>query len=126
MEKRTDLNNDYVVLKRIEGIVYVTYRSKITIDLNSAKKIVEARVRFQNNTPSLVLCDISALFYMDYEARNYLATIGSKLIEKVALYCGSKQHKSMANYFVAVCNPTVPTKIYTDLSEAIDYLRSKP
>lgn len=120
----TPFQNDYVTICLLQEILYIHYKQAQLINFAAAKAIVRDRIRYQDQVSYPILCDISAIKYIDYNARNYLAQEGSVLTKVVALICRDAERQLMSDYYVTVCQPTVPTAIFSEEGSAVKYLEN--
>jgi hypothetical protein len=58
------------------------------------------------------------------EARRYLATIGATLVMAGALITGSPLNRALGNIFLTIDKPSVPTKLFTSETKALEWLNS--
>lgn len=107
-----------------DDILYVTYREKVKIDLEAAKKIVTARLEYAGNEayPFLVFDD--GVVSMDKAARDYLSEkdLGLKGVIAGALVLKSVYSEFLGNFYLRITKPAIPTKIFTDREKAIEWL----
>lgn len=121
---KTFYQNQYVTYSIVQGILYVHYKHMQVICLNAAQTIVKDQLRLQDDVSLPVLYNIDGILHADYEARNYLAHSGTLLTKAIALLCSNLVHEYMGHYFIEVCLPTVPTRVFTDEQEALLFLEN--
>ncbi|MDX2188515.1 MAG: hypothetical protein SFY32_01515 [Bacteroidota bacterium] len=119
------LENDYVRLELIDGILHVTFKKNAYITLQIAKEIVNQRLIFMgsNNLPSLGKDE--GLKGMDKEARDYLSSEeGIKQLKASALIVSSVFNKLLANFFIKVnfISLKIPVRVFTEENEALQWL----
>ncbi|WP_026979093.1 hypothetical protein [Flavobacterium tegetincola] len=115
--------NKYAQFEVQDGILFITYKLNTTLNLEVAQRVVADRIRFQNNTNFLVLCDIRGIVHSDKRGRDFLAHSGSLLVKAVALLVHEKVLFGMSSFYLEVNKPAVPTEIFTDKIIAVDYLQ---
>jgi hypothetical protein len=107
-------------------IFYMTYKNgPITLDI--AKEIVSKRHEFMNGRQIWALIDDFNLRSIDRDARVFLSsTEGIEGIKAGALLVSSPFAKHLANFFlkITVSKPVIPTRVFTDKTEALDWLHS--
>ncbi|RDY57827.1 hypothetical protein [Flagellimonas nanhaiensis] len=116
------LKNEYAEYIQHDGIVCITYKNGISINLDAAVKIVEDRLLFQEGDPFPVLCDIRGVREVDKSARDYLAMEGSLLIKAVAFIVEPPLSEILSKFYLKTSNPPIPTELFTENSEAMNFL----
>lgn len=117
-----EVENNFAKFYTKDGYLYFIYKPDIYINLEGAKEIVRDRLRVQEGKPYRVICYVQGIRNMDKEARDYLATEGSRDTIAVGLIAESTAQKLMTNFYLAVSRPTVPTKMFSSEDEAKAYL----
>lgn len=118
--------NEHATFWVSEELLYFTYKEGVHIDKATAKRIVADRIRFQDERTFAVVCDIRGVASMDKEARDYLAQTGSILTRAVALVGTDAVSISMSTFYIRINRPTVPTALYSNLADAVHYLKTLP
>jgi hypothetical protein len=116
--------NDFAEFWTEGEILFFIYKNGITMNLDAARKVVADRINVQKGIPYPVFCDMRGIKDSDKPARDYLAKEGSTLVSAVAVLTDSPVTKIMANFYLTISRPTVPTKMFTDMNQAVDYLKS--
>ncbi len=117
-----DVQNEYVEIELKNGILIVRYLPK-KIDLKAAKLIVAARKTFSGGKALPGLADTRKITSVTREAREYLSS--PEAIEGVvagAILSGSSFNAFIANFFVKVTKPRIPTRIFTSEENALKWL----
>lgn len=109
-----------------EGILKVVFLSnELPIDLEEAKRHVEAANKLTKSQKSLVLVDARQLMHeLTEEAKKYISQSPNKIAEAILV---KKLHQRIvANFYFKVANTfgTHPKKVFTDETEAINWLLS--
>lgn len=107
-----------------EGILFFEYKPNTTIDLEVAMRVVADRVAFQNERQLPVFCNMRGMISIDKAGRDYLAKSGSLLAKAVALIVNENVSMTLSTFYLEINKPSVPTQIFTDEQEALEYLRS--
>ncbi|MBZ9650872.1 MULTISPECIES: DUF7793 family protein [Psychroflexus] len=105
-----------------EGILNFVYKPNAVIDLEAAKAVVKARIRFQNEISYPILCDIRQLKSASKAAREYLAESGCLKALAVAIVMESAYSGTLYKAYVNISNPSVPTQGFNTISEALNFL----
>jgi hypothetical protein len=103
-------------------ILFFKYKPNVVINLAAAQRIVADRIQLQNEMAYPVFCDIRGIVDSDKAARDYLAQSGSILTKAVSLVGHQSISLSMTSFYLKICKPSVPTKIFTDEVAALVFL----
>lgn len=114
--------NDYIRLELKNGILYSTYKTD-TISLEAAKSVVSLRKKYtlSKNYPNLI--SGMNLSKISKDARDFLSSpAGTDGVSAGALLSKSSFQAAFANFFLMVAKPKIPTKLFTDEKEALQWL----
>lgn len=118
--------NKFAIFWIENNILFFEYKSNVIIDLLGAEQIVADRIQIQNGIAYPILCDMRGIIDSDKAARDYLAQHGSVLTKAVAIVVTN--HKSisflMITFYLKISKPQVPTKLFTDKTTALDFLKT--
>ncbi len=93
-----------------------------------AKENIDAQERIRdsmNKEKTRVIIDMTAVFEISKEARDYFANERTASIQRAtALLIGSAVSRTIGNFFLGLNKPITPTKLFTDPQEAIKWLRT--
>ncbi len=117
-----ELENDFARFYIKDGVLFFIYKKIDELNLEAAKRIVGDRIKIQKNADYPVICDIRLLGSADKSARDYLAKEGSAYVKAVALLVDSPALKLMANFYLTVNKPDVPTKMFTAMPQALEFI----
>ncbi|MDE3741154.1 hypothetical protein [Maribacter polysaccharolyticus] len=117
--------NEYASYHIQDGILYIVYKSGVTIDLPAALRIVEDRLKLQEGLSYKVLCDIRGLYAVDKSARDYLAIEGSVLVIVVAYVVEPTISKALSAFYLRISNPPIPSRVFFDIEAAKLFLLTK-
>ncbi len=112
------------MLFREDGVLQINVRDHnyITKDL---KEINAAQGKITNGGKCLVLVIGSEFANIDSEAREYMASDESTQYSIAEAYViRSLAHKILANFYLKVNKPGVPTKFFSDAKLAEEWLRT--
>ncbi len=110
---------------REDGVIQLVIRPGIKVQLADAKEnsAVVAQLAAEKRRP--VLVDIRALLEIEREARTYYASAERvRLDTAVALLVGSPVTRVMANFFISINKPVIPTQLFTAEAEAVVWLKN--
>lgn len=114
--------NRYASFWTAGGILFFRYKQDTVIDIEAAKCVVADRIRFQDERCLPVLCDMRGVLSVDKAGRDYLANSGSVLALAVGLLVGENVSLTVSTFYLEISKPSVPTRIFTEESEALSYL----
>ena len=117
-----EVETSYVKIWKEDGILYATSSDNLNIDLDTAIQCVHERIKFSNGTSYPCLFDMSNVRSANKQAREYMANEGAKYVRAGALLVDSPLTKTIGNIFLTVNKPPVPTKLFTDETEAKNWL----
>ena len=103
-------------------ILFFKYKPNVVINLTAAQRIVADRIQLQNGLSYPIFCDIRGIVDSDKAARDYLAQSGSILTKAVSLLGHQSISLSMISFYLKICKPSVPTKLFSDESAALVFL----
>ena len=118
------IKNNHACLHVKGGILFFKYKDHTHIGLRQAIEIVSARMQLQKGVSYPILCDIRGIKVIDKDARRYLAKEGSLYSKAVALIVDTPVSESISNLFLKTNNPSVPTKIFKNEEEGLQFLES--
>jgi hypothetical protein len=113
----------YLKLWIDQGILFCEYADHLEMDLNIAKLCVESRVEFSKGISYPVCIRVKKIKSIDKQARQYLANEGTALVKAGALIIGSPVTKILGNIFLQIDKPSVPTRLFTNEEEGIEWLK---
>lgn len=116
--------NEFAQFWILNGILFVEYKPNVIIDLKVAQQIVADRMRIQNEKAYPILCDIRGVVDSDKAARDFLAQSGSLLTKAVSLVGHRNISLILTSFYLKICKPSVPTKLFTDESAALVFLET--
>jgi hypothetical protein len=113
----------YLSMRMKEGILFCRYANDLHLSIEVAKACVEARIYFTKGKSSFLIIDMKGIKSTTKEARRYLATVGATLVTAAALITGSPLNNALANLFLMVDKPPVPTKLFTSEAKATEWIK---
>ncbi|GGZ49082.1 DUF7793 family protein [Mesonia mobilis] len=115
--------SEYVKFDIKDGIIYCKYKAFQTFNLKIAQQVVEDRLYFQGERVLPAFCDIRKMVFPDEQARHYLAIHGSLGLKAVAYFISKDSERSLIQFFIKVNKPLIPTKVFSEQDEALDFLK---
>ena len=118
------LDNEVLYLEQ-EGDVLKGHYKVDVIDLDAATLAVESRIEFQKGVSFKVMCDASSLKNITSEARKYLSSpISHKGVKAAAFIIKSPIGAVLGNFYLKFGGFPIPTKLFRNEQQAIDWLNS--
>ncbi|MBC7696394.1 MAG: hypothetical protein H7141_13220 [Burkholderiales bacterium] len=115
---------ELVTVEQVDGIILCVLESE-TVDLNIAKMGVAHRVKLYGDKDYPILVRIKNVKHITKEAREYLASKdGCNKVKCGAIIIDSIVMSVIANFFLQINKPLVPTKLFTNKESAIDWLNT--
>jgi hypothetical protein len=117
---------DHVKLELQDGILLAEYFSVLIVDLELAKTIVKERYAFTDGKQYPILLDVGHTTELTREARIYWASDeASKDILAGAIITRNSVNRMIANVWLQVNKPKVPTKLFSpnQKEQAISWLK---
>jgi len=106
-----------------KGIFVVTHAPQSVLDVELARKILDAHARLAAGRRTPVLVDARGVRRADREARVLVA--GQEVAvnaSRLALLVGGSVSAVIGNFFLRVSRPAYPTRVFSDLDEARAWL----
>jgi hypothetical protein len=120
----TEHITDFVSIELVNGVVIGTLKCEY-VDLSIAQAAVSHRLKHFGNKDYLMIVNMSNVKHITKEAREYLASeIGCSKVKCCAIIISSEVTKIIANFFVRINKPLVPTSIFTSEEKARQWLSS--
>ncbi len=120
---KEEVKTPYMKIWMEENILRCIFTEQLEMDLEIAKHCVATRIAFSEGKSHLCLIDMRELKSTTKEAREYMGVEGAKLITAGALLIGSPLTRMLGNIFLTINKPNVPTKLFTDETEAKEWLK---
>ncbi len=108
-----------------EGILHIHLKANSEITLNDAVLAVEEMGKLAKGKKRPVFIDAGEFCTIDKEARIFSASKESNIytLADAIAYHGLGQ-KLIADFYLKQNNPTVPTKVFSEIKEAITWLKT--
>ena len=110
----------------MEGEIYIgVYKKNLLIGLEAAVETVRLRKEITQNQPIRGLLFISNLKAISEEAKKYFASEEAlENVEKFALVSDSVFTMLIANTYLKLVPPKVPSKMFTNKEDALKWLKA--
>lgn len=116
------IEDTYVTFQIINGILHAFYKPEL-VSLEIAKKIAFFRKEYiqDNSYPTLVR--INKVAKATKDARDFLSSEeGVEGVTAGAIITNSSFQATLANFFLKVTKPQIPTKLFVEEEKAIKWL----
>lgn len=106
-------------------IIFFKYKPSIEIDINTAKDLVRDRLDYTDGQSVYTLIDFTNVKSVTKEARDYMNSPdgGLKGILGGAFLSNSVVATLFVNLYLKVSNPSVPAKFFTNIDDAVNWLK---
>jgi hypothetical protein len=114
--------NAYINWLIEDGILYLKVKKTDEFNLQQAKVCVRDLEEYTNYKPYPCLMSVVEIKAITKEARDYFAHEGDTHILANAMLVSSPIMKMISNFYIMVNSPRKPTRMFTDLTRALEWL----
>lgn len=108
-----------------DNILYIVFKEGADVSIEDMEESKQARLSLQQNRNMKVLVDSRGLYHITEEARVYAAQDeNAQLSIAMAIVSNSLPIKILTNFFIKFNKPNTPTKMFTDIDTAENWLNS--
>ncbi|MGN6604842.1 MAG: DUF7793 family protein [Ginsengibacter sp.] len=105
-------------------ILIGTYRKQLQIDLQTAKQIVEERIRFTKGKKMAAMILVDGVGTIDKAARDYLASEkGTEGLVATAIIVSRPFDYLMGKFFIKVNKTGIPSRVFYNTRQAENWLQ---
>lgn len=108
------------VLRRVDGCLRYSWDDGAVAGMADAEESVAAVGRLAGSQRLPLLVDMHGLKTLDRAARGRFSE--SDVVTRTAFLVGSPLSRVLANFFLAVSRPAVPTRLFTSEADAVAWL----
>jgi hypothetical protein len=109
---------------RVRDLIRARFLPGVEVGLEDAKENIALTAKLTGGRRLPALIDLRAARSQSAEARAYLAgPDANRVSSAVALLIGSPISRVIGNFYLGVNRPSVPTRLFTDESQAEAWLR---
>jgi hypothetical protein len=115
-----------IAFGKIENdIIFFKYKPSIEIDIHMAKDLVQKRLDYTDGQSVYTLIDFTNVKSVTKEARDYMNSPdgGLKGILGGAFLSNSVVATLFINLYLKVSSPSIPAKFFTNINDAISWLK---
>ncbi|MBI3509553.1 MAG: hypothetical protein HY064_02745 [Bacteroidetes bacterium] len=118
------LETPFMTIWKEDGILHCVFNEGLDMDLPTAKYCVKTRIEFSGGKDYPCFINMKGLRKASKEARDYMGKEGAELIKAGALLTGNPLTKMFGNIFLTLNKPKVPTKLFSDETAALTWLKN--
>ena len=119
------INNKIELIKRDDQIYIYKAINRCSIDLETVKEMTRIGDEWNGTELFANLIDIRDILFADSQARNYGAKQFRSHVAGQAILVESRISSSFANLFLKFSKPKVPTRLFSEENEAIEWLKNQ-
>lgn len=102
-------------------LIYLEVADGIELEADDAKEMIASAINLAEGKSYAVLFDATKSGSISADARNEFAK--SKKRIAAAIITNSLANKLLSNFFIQVNKPSSPTRIFSEYTEAVDWLQ---
>ena len=107
-----------------DGIVRVIHVPGAEVTLQDAQETMAAYLKLNNGKKLPLFVDTKTMKSISREARHFYAgDEAAACASAVALIVGTPVSKVLANFYLGLSNPRLPSRLFTDEAEALAWLK---
>jgi hypothetical protein len=116
--------NEYVLIRIEDGILFSNYKKQLVIDIDVAKQIVADRIEFTEGMPYFILIDFTHLKSISKEARDYMNSPAGGLQGLLggAFLSNNVVGTLFVNLYLKMSNPVIPSRFFTNKADSLQWL----
>jgi hypothetical protein len=105
-----------------DGILRITIKEGANLELDDAKNHYRVTARLLEDKKGLVLLDGRANYTISAEAKAFIRKMNEETRIATAVLVGSRTSKHLLNFSQSFSGSSVPTRSFTDINEAVNWL----
>ncbi len=110
---------------RSDGIVHVYYNENVVLDVNLQVKMLHLFSTFTNNEKAYFIFEADEGFVVTKEARENANKLEENTpVKASAIIVKNLASRIVANFFIKVVKPTINYKLFTNVNDAVAWLKS--
>ena len=110
-------------LLRDDGILVVRIKEGVEVDIEGVKENFKATFEMMEGRRCLAIIDARVIFNSTQEARDYAALNAPHFRIAEAALINSLAIRIITNFYINFNKPSVPTRMFTSMDEAIKWLK---
>lgn len=122
-----EITLEYATLRYEAPIVYITFKENVELGFPETRELISCSEKLSEGKPYLVLSDARASVRVTPEGRRIAADVKEAPLHRgSAVLLNSILLKSSINFFTGFTMPAFPFRIFTEKTEAVDWLLKLP
>lgn len=123
--KNNHMKNKYHEIWVEDGIIHGVYNPDLKIiNIDIARQLVNDRLKISQEVVRPVLADTSNVKSVTREAEKYMASDEAmKYLSATAILVHSIVAKLIANIYIRLSRPSIPTQVFVDKKKALNWLK---
>ena len=120
-------DNEFISIKPLgKGMMYAQYKKGVIINLETAKRIVEERLKFQGGIDYYYLIDVSEVMFITKKAKKYFRLYGEQGVKSYAVIMNTnKVHRLLLNAYAKIVNTPIRFRMFLDYEPALAWLNQQ-
>lgn len=119
---KISLSHSTITLRE-DGVLEIVVNDNVEVGVDICKELSNAYEKLLGNKKTLLLHIVGNYVTMDKDAREYSASdIGLKYSIAEAFVINSLPQKMLANFYMRINKPAIPTKFFDNKKEAEEWL----
>lgn len=113
------------VKMRSDGIVHVFYKENVTLDVELQMSMLESFSQLTNNEKAYFIFEADEGFALTKEAQLNATLLEERSpVKASAIIVKNLASRIVANFFIKVSKPTLKYKLFSNINDAADWLKS--
>ena len=117
------LSNDFVTFWQEDGLLFSEFKHDVILNLNVCSELIRLRHEISADEKQYWCYDFKRVISMPREGKEYAEQYGQDYLHASAAVVYNHLQKYIVNIFIAMKNPTVPFKAFTNKEKAILWLK---
>jgi hypothetical protein len=107
-----------------DGIVRIIHHPDVEVTLADAEDTMVAYLKINQGKRCPLYVDTKTMKSLTREARHYYASEeAARVASAVAIIVGTPVSKVLGNFYLGLSNPRLPTRLFSDEDEALEWLK---
>jgi hypothetical protein len=119
---KPEVETIYLKLWKRDGVICGAFNNNTDVNLEVAQHCVQHRIALCEGKDRLCMIDMRGVRSSTKDAREYLASEGSRYVKAAAFIVNSTLTRAITNFFLVIHKPAVPTKLFIDEEDALVWL----
>ena len=118
------VENEYMIMEIIDGILYTHYKQGIKLTLDIARQCVDEKIKFLQGIAYPAIVIDNGVISIDKQSRDYFASdMGVTGITAAAFIRKSVFSKILIDFFLRISSPKIPSRAFVDTADAVKWLK---